>query len=160
MTIRVDITVDQDVLDAISEAAIQSPRRMNSAYKRRIKRLRQQLLDELRQYPGPVKYPFKWKSDRQRRAYFATDGFGWGIPYVRTNALRDSWTTRIRDQQNGAIFEVENKADYARFVVGDDAQPGHLNTGWRSSAVIISEYREKAVDELIDTWYAVVSGEE
>jgi hypothetical protein len=160
MTIRIDVTVDEDVLQAIRDQAEQSPRRMNAAYKKRVKRLRQQLLDELRQYPGPVKYPFKWKSDRQRKAFFATDGFGWGIPYVRTNALKDSWRTRIRDQQNGAIFEVDNTADYARFVVGDDAQPGHLATGWRSAGAIVSEYREKAVDELIDTWYAVTAGED
>lgn len=158
--IRMDVTVDQDVLYAIREAAQDAPRRMNKAYKARIKRLRQRLLDDLREYPGPVKYPFRWKSERQRRAFFATDGFGYGIPYVRTFALRDGWTTRIRDQQNGAIFEVENTADYARFVVGDDAQPGHLATGWQSAGAIVASYREQATDELIDTWYAVVAGEE
>jgi hypothetical protein len=160
MTVKLEIRVDQDVLDAIRDQAAESPRRMNKAYKRRVKRIRQQLLDELRQYPGPVKYPFRWKSERQRRAFFATDGFGHGIPYVRTNALKDGWTTRIRDQQNGAIFEVENTADHARFVIGDDTQPGHLATGWRSAAVLIGEYREKAVDELIETWGAIALGEE
>lgn len=159
MTIRVDVMVDQDVLDAIAETARESPRRMSKAYKKRVKRLRQQLLDELRQYPGKVKYPFRWKSERQRRAFFATDGFGFGIPYVRTNALKDGWTTHIRDQQNSVIFDVVNNAEYSRFVVGDDAQPGHIATGWKSAAVIIAEYREKAVDELIDTWGAVALGD-
>lgn len=159
MTIRMDVTVDTDVLDAIAEATQDAPRRMNKAYKRRVKRLRQRILDDLRQYPGPVKYPFRWKSERQRRAYFATDGFGWGIPTVRTHALRDSWTTRIKDQRTGAIFEVENNAPYARFVVGDDQQPGHLQTGWQSAAQIVARYREQAVDELIDTWGAIALGE-
>jgi hypothetical protein len=160
MTIRMDVTVDTDVLDAIREAAEDAPRRMNKAYKARVKRLRQRILDDLRAYPGPVKYPFRWKSERQRRAFFATDGFGHGIPYVRTNALRDSWQTRIQDQRGGAIFEVENNADYARFVVGDDAQPGHLATGWQSAGAIVAKYREQAVDELIDVWGAVALGEE
>lgn len=157
--ISVDVTVDTDVLDAIAEAAQDAPRRMNKAYKAKVKRLRQRILDDLREYPGPVKYPFRWKSERQRRAYFATDGFGWGIPTVRTNALKDSWTTRIRDQQNGAIFEVENKAPYARFVVGDDQQPGHLATGWNSAAQIVARYRALATDELIDTWGAIALGD-
>lgn len=159
MTIRMDVTVDTDVLDALRDAAQGAPRRVNKAYKAKIKRLRQRLLDDLREYPGPVRYPFRWKSERQRRAYFATDGFGWGIPYVRTDALKLSWVTHIRDQRDGAIFEVENRAPYARFVVGDDAQPGHLATGWNSAAEIVSRYRETATDELIDVWGAVALGE-
>lgn len=158
--LRMDVTVDTDVLDAISEAAQESPRRMNRAYKRRIKRLRQQLLDELREYPGPVKYPFRWKSERQRRAFFASNGFGNGIPYVRTNTLKDGWVTHIRDQKDGAVFEVENKADYAGFVVGDWQQPGHLATGWNSAGEIVAKFREKAVDELIDAWASVALGDD
>lgn len=158
--IKVDVTVDTDVLEAIREAAQDAPRRMNKAYKRKIKRLRQQLLDELREYPGPVKRPFRWKSERQRRAYFATDGFGWGIPYVRTDALKASWTTHIRDQKDGAVFEVENRAPYAIYVMGDWQQPGHIQTGWSSAAVIVAKYRERATDELIDVWGAIALGGE
>ena len=158
--IKIDVTVDTDVLDAISEAAKESPRRMNAAYKKRIKRIRQRILDDLREYPGPVKYPFRWKSERQRRAYFATDGFGWGIPYVRTNALKDGWTTHIRDQKDGAVFEVENRAPYAIYVMGDWQQPGHLATGWNSAAEIVARYRERATDELIDVWGAIALGGE
>jgi hypothetical protein len=55
---------------------------------------------------------------------------------------------------------VENVTDYARFVVGDDAQPGHLATGWQSAGAIVAKYREQATDELIDTWGAVALGEE
>jgi len=157
--IKIDVTVDTDVLDAISEAAKESPRRMNAAYKKRIKRIRQRILDDLREYPGPVKYPFRWKSERQRRAYFATDGFGWGIPYVRTNALKDGWTTHIRDQKDGAVFEVVNNADYSVFVMGDWQQPGHIQTGWNSAAEIVAKYREQATDELISVWGEVALGE-
>ena len=157
--IKIDVTVDTDVLDAISEAAKESPRRMNAAYKKRIKRIRQRILDDLREYPGPVKYPFRWKSERQRRAYFATDGFGWGIPYVRTNALKDGWTTHIRDQKDGAVFEVVNNADYSVFVMGDWQQPGHIQTGWNSAAEIVAKYRERATDELISVWGEVALGE-
>jgi hypothetical protein len=32
----------------------------------------------------PVTYPINWDSEKQKRAYFATDGFGAGIPYQRT----------------------------------------------------------------------------
>lgn len=158
--IKIDVTVDTDVLDAISEAAKESPRRMNKAYKRRIKSIRQRILDDLREYPGPAKKPFRWASERQRRAFFATDGFGHGIPYVRTNALKDGWTTHIRDKKDGAVFEVVNNADYSVFVMGDWQQPGHIQTGWASAAKIVSKYREQATDELIDTWGLVALGDE
>lgn len=36
----------------------------------------------------PVRYPIQWDSERQRRAFFATNGFGKGIPYRRTHAMR------------------------------------------------------------------------
>ena len=157
--IKIDVTVDTDVLDAISEAAKESPRRMNKAYKRRIKSIRQRILDDLREYPGPAKKPFRWASERQRRAFFATDGFGHGIPYVRTNALKDGWTTRVRDTKDGAIFEVANNTDYAEYVVGDWAQPGHLQTGWASASVTVAKYREEATDILIDAWGEVALGE-
>ena len=35
----------------------------------------------------PVRYPIDWDSPRQQRAYFATNGFGHGIPYKRTNRM-------------------------------------------------------------------------
>lgn len=38
----------------------------------------------------PVSYPIKWDSEKQRRAFFATNGFGKGIPYKRTG--QTVWT--------------------------------------------------------------------
>lgn len=32
----------------------------------------------------PVQYPIRWDSLKQQRAFFATNGFGHGIPYKRT----------------------------------------------------------------------------
>jgi len=158
--IEFSVTVDTDVLDAIADAAKDAPRRMNKEYAKTIKRVRQRMLDDLREYPGPVKYPIRWKSERQRRAYFATDGFGHGIPYVRTNALKEGWTTRIRDRKDGAVFEVANNAEYAQFVQGGYRQPFHLDTGWETVEEIVARHREDAIDELIDTWGVVALGDE
>jgi hypothetical protein len=35
----------------------------------------------------PVRHPIQWDSERQRRAFFATNGFGQGIPYQRTGRM-------------------------------------------------------------------------
>lgn len=42
--------------------------------------------------PGkPIQYPVQWDSEKQRRAFFATNGFGKGIPYKRTGAYELGW---------------------------------------------------------------------
>jgi hypothetical protein len=104
------------------------------------RRFADDVLDELRYYPDKVKYPIQWKSDRQRRAFFASNGFGKGIPYQRSGALGRSWEFRINRTPQGGQIEIENVAPYARFVVGTlrrdtraaarFQQPFHKNTGW------------------------------
>lgn len=44
----------------------------------------------------PVTYPVQWDSARQRRAFFATNGFGKGIPYRRTNRYRFGWREELQ----------------------------------------------------------------
>ena len=47
-----------------------------------------------------ISYPVNWDSEKQQRAFFATNGFGHGIPYVRTNAMANAWSvTRTFDNQ-------------------------------------------------------------
>lgn len=157
--IKADVTVDIDVLEAINDASKTAAKRMNKAYKRRIKTIRQNVLDELRETPGKPRYPLRWKSDKQRKFVMAKLRREKNLPYKRTGALEAGWTTEIRDQKNGAIFQVQNRLPFAKFVQGDDAQPYHIDTGWNSAAEIVSKWREKATDLLIDTWGIVAFGE-
>lgn len=81
-------------------------------------------------YPTPVKYPIAWKSERQRRAFFATNGFGGGIPYRRTGALGRGWEWTLVREPDGFLITIANRAPAARFVIGLDQQPFHAATGW------------------------------
>lgn len=163
--IRVLVTVDTDILDAIEDTAGRSPKLMQTAFKRAVSRLRSRILDDLKQDPGPVVYAgppsasgaptLRWKSERQRRAFWATNGFGKGIPYERTGDLQAGYRITAIDDGSGGILEVTNNVPYARFVVGDDAQPFHLDTGWRQVGTAIANYREEAEDILIQTWFTV-----
>jgi hypothetical protein len=58
-------------------------------------------------YPPKSSEPFVWSSDRQRRAYFATNGFGGGIPYSRTMQLYE-----------GAKFQVNERSFWIEYVNG------------------------------------------
>ena len=97
---------------------------------RRVSRFARQEIQ--RTTPGAVSRPIQWTSEKQRRAYFATDGFGAGIPYRRTGQLMDAWRVRTDIETDGGIFELVNDSSYARYVFRPDQQVFHFNTGWRA----------------------------
>ena len=68
----------------------------------------------------PVRYPINWDSEKQRRAFFATKGFGKGIPYRRTDRYRYGWS-------------LERSRFGARLTNGSPAGAiGGQTSGWQS----------------------------
>ena len=66
--------------------------------------------------PGkPITYPVKWDSEKQRRAFFATNGFGRGIPTPRSNTYRTSWVLK----KTASGYSLSNATSYAEWVGGD-----------------------------------------
>lgn len=49
------------------------------------------ITEDMREVGKPSTSPVQWDSEKQRKAYFASDGFGAGIPYVRKNDYVNSW---------------------------------------------------------------------
>lgn len=154
----VSAILDLDVLDAVQETAkIARPRMRRELGIIARGPIAQNLIKELSTEPGRPKYPIRWKSDRQRRAFFATNGFGHGIPYVRTHKLSRGWRVVLDDiTASTGVFRVENSQPYTRYVQGDDQQPFHIDTGWPFAAPIIRKYEDQLQDVVIDTWYRVV----
>ena len=103
-------------------------------------------------------YPIRWKTERQRRAFFATQGFGRGIPASRAQppVVLEGWTLDIEGDGFDMEASLGNDVPWARYVQGDDAQPFHLDTGYVQAAPVFVEYEEATVDALINTWYALV----
>jgi hypothetical protein len=60
-------------------------------------------------------YPIQWDSDKQRKAFFASDGFGRGIPTKRTGEYISGWT--IAPITNG--YQLQNSATHAQYLGGD-----------------------------------------
>jgi hypothetical protein len=99
--------------------------------------------------------PYEWQSEKQRRAYFATDGFGAGIPYKRTGNLSAGWVYEKSDS-NWTSVKIENIESYAGFVMGNEQQRGHAADKWRQFADVIStnltgalHYAQQKVDQWI-----------
>ena len=117
----------------------------------------QEMSDALSPVPGAVKYPIDWTSEKQRRAFFATNGFGKGIPTKRTGKLGKSWTMTSEDinegTHGGAEILISNSAAFAKYVIG--APPGtkpmqgfHLNTGWQALEPRQTAFAERVVDDV------------
>lgn len=68
----------------------------------------------------PIRYPVQWDSQRQRKAFFATEGFGKGIPTQRTGGYRQGW--KVQPLQFG--YKLENRHPAGAI--------GGLTSGWQS----------------------------
>jgi hypothetical protein len=159
----VSVVLDLDVLQAVQETARQARPRMRRELGVIARGpIAEDAIRELSAEPGPVRYAkngrLRWKSERQRRAFFATNGFGRGIPYQRTHKLSQGWRVVLDDiTASTGVFRIQNAQRYTRYVQGDDAQPYHLDTGWPQAAPIIRKYEDAFQDAVIDVWHKVVS---
>ena len=147
--------ISDDVLDAMQRRVVAAPALVEGAYRRQVVRVRPKLLSKLRAYPGAPKYPLRWKSARQRRAFFATNGFGGGIPYQRTGKLGAGWNIDITPLAEGGQVVLSNTQSYMPFVQGDSTQPFHLDTGWPQMGPIVAEIRQELDDRLVETWFTL-----
>jgi hypothetical protein len=65
--------------------------------------------------PGkPISHPVHWDSPRQRKAFFATDGFRRGIPTRRTDEYIRAW--QVIKIEHG--YDVGNPLAHARYIGG------------------------------------------
>lgn len=99
----------------------------------------------------------EWTSEKQRRAYFATDGFGNGIPYRRKGNSSKGWRVFGVRTASGAQVIVRNEWDKAKFVYGQfttqaPQQGFHDITGWTQAKT----QREQIITILIDTYRDVI----
>jgi hypothetical protein len=96
--------------------------------------------------------PYKWQSEKQRRAYFATNGFGGGIPYKRTGKSKQ-WT--VKAQNGGYQAQITSGAPYEQFLRGQNQQRGHAADGWRKiEAIITTNLRgmTRAANQAVARW--------
>ncbi len=88
------------------------------------------IIDMERQYAPRVQHgegnPYQWDSEKQRRAYFASNGFGGGIPYRRTQNLARGW----KAEGKGVDQVVTNDVPYAKYVKDFAQSRGHMADGW------------------------------
>ncbi len=141
------IVFNREILDAYQAAALDVFNYMANTVGTAIAPILPDLTAQLQREPGAVVYPIQWKSKRQQRAFFATNGFGSGIPYKRTHRLSQGYRVIYqRTGDNQAQLTAENDAAALRFVKGAEQQPFHFNTGWDSDLATYMWYEQKLFD--------------
>jgi hypothetical protein len=112
-------------------------------------------LAALKTVPGNPIYPIRWTSDKQRKAFFASKGFGRGIPASRHNppTVLEGWGAGFVATDEGGAVQLFNDVPYMRFVQGDRAQGFHLDTGY----VQLDDVQQDAFAEMegvaIQEWF-------
>jgi hypothetical protein len=154
-----EITVDTDILDAISEQAQRTPGLMATAFQRQAQRLRSVALSRLHVEPGKPVYPIQWTSEKQRRFVMAKLRRDGNLPYQRTGALVNAWQVDYNTADYEGFLRVFNPSDVEQYVTGIRQQKFHSNTGWYRSQDILTELMVEAEDRLIETWLTLAAPE-
>ena len=155
MSMGIELLPDTQALTLINDTAGTAPEFMRVLWTRTATRLGRATVQKLAAQPGKPKYPIRWKTERQRRAFFATNGFGRGIPTQRTDALSSAWQSRLVDIPDGQEAQVFNDTSYAGFVQGKDQQPFHLDTGWAVAGLVVAQERAIYTEALKRDWFTV-----
>jgi hypothetical protein len=108
------------------------------------------ILARLTEIPGPSSQPVKWTSDKQRKAYFASNGFGGGIPTVRTGTIAQAWDVEYIVDPGAFRVLIINRNPKSKFLYGGASlrsnprfqQQQHKNTGWVTVAPVIAYFVE------------------
>lgn len=158
---KVKLGQPTEVLQALKDL----PTRAQQQFRTELRTVVQPAVDknvqtQLAPAPGPVVLPFAFSTDKSRRAYFATRGFGKGIPYQRTGAVEDSWTVTVAFQLRGDLLTIRNLRPESKYVFGTPTQrqvPGHARTGWgRDFPRKILVIQEDATSRIIAAWFRAV----
>lgn len=155
----VEVT-DPGLIVAYEYILQRAPDVVNTRVNITVNRVRDRLLAKFRTEPGAVVYPIQWTSDRQRKAFFASNGFGHGIPYSRNHDLVNAWKLVVVYQPNRLTEIAVSNADLARqFVTGQNQQRFHAVTGWYKDADLLDQADVELTDaietDLIQSFYAI-----
>lgn len=115
MKITVKVTGDKKVYQSLKLIGESVDRIVNEDIEKQMN----SALRELQRPGKPIQYPVNWDSERQRRAFFATDGFGRGIPYKRTGRYNRSFAVKKTGKGRNRSYVLINSWTKSKYVGGD-----------------------------------------
>lgn len=151
MTTRDEIS---SALQQIERTMSRTVRLFQNAMKGRKGQLANVALAKIRRVPGDPVYPIRWTNERQRRAFFASKGFGRGIPTKRTNKIINAWDAEFVPTDDGGMLVMSNPYEAAQFIFGPNTQGFHLDTGYVQLDDVAQDFFNEAEDAAVVVFYA------
>lgn len=114
----------------------------------KIEAVLQEALTDLEKEGEPISYPVHWDSERQRKAFFATNGFGRGIPTRRTGRYISGFKLEKTGFGTDRRFTISNDVPYAKYVGGTalgQAQSNIHRGRWQIVSETVRKYAERLV---------------
>lgn len=136
---------DTETYDLIAQALDKSAQKTDRVLRREVRpHVSQRVNETLRKPPPPASWsgdnPPPWTSDLQNRAYFASNGWGGGVPMKRrSNKHVQGWHVRGDYKKNFGQITISNDEPTAVFIYGDRQQRYHALTGWPLAAPLLDE---------------------
>lgn len=150
------LTFDPTPYVQISRGARVLPERFLQNLRRKLPSLREKVLTVTAVIPGPPPGPILSKmTERQRRAFLGTNGFGRGIPTPRMEepgGVLGAYELALNATPDGGQIDLTNPYPGAVFIVGEFQQPFHADTGWLPVDDAMPQNRIFAADTVYDTW--------
>lgn len=110
----------------------------------------------LRFTPAKPHYPIIWQSERQRKAFWATNGFGRGIPTQRSGKLQASWSVKQETTATGGSLSFFNSTDYGDYVQGDRQQEMHIASGYHNVNEGVTLYAVEYAATLEQSFFSIL----
>lgn len=97
--------------------------------------------------PPPSGHRMVWRSERQRRWFFAALRSGQiSVPYRRTGTLGRRWTTKVSVTASDIRGEVGNATVYGPFVQSQESQAAIHQGRWRTAERVADEMTPQIQD--------------
>jgi hypothetical protein len=140
------VEINLSELENFERALAELPTRVDAVLVEAMQQAEELGYSELTKYAEPPDYPIKWDSEKQRRAFFQSSGFGSGIPHQRQGALPDSFEKSAIEASEGLIQgKVYSIAEWAKFVMGEGRQ-SNIHVGrWKTDAGIAREITPEVI---------------
>lgn len=147
---RISISTDFTALDRLIRMAEQYPELVQEEAYDTALAMDDSIRKAMSQTPPKYRGKREWQSETQRRAYFASGGFGKGIPCVRSGRMNDAYDLGFKVEAGTITITLYNASGYSRFVVGpltlgepSVMQRLHVQGGYKPAAPMAADQGEK-----------------
>lgn len=140
MPVEIAIEGLAEALDRFAQGDVNVGKAMVRATRRSMELLKKRLAN----YPGKSTGHIEFKSDKQRRFFWAALREGKiQVPYRRSGTLGRRWTARVNVLTDDVAGIVGNTTPYAPFVQGAGKQAGIHQGNWQTDQDVVDESRDE-----------------